>query len=173
MVNIDDFVAKVYALEKYISISVGVVGNPNDIEEIIELRKKIPKNVYMWINAMEGLGREYTIEEIGFFVKIDPMFTSEITRQADYNCNCCREHIFVNFNGNIQSCNRKKELIGNIYKSDFIKNSECNGNCYLSYSHTNNFRKNNLIGENNLFRIPKKIRPKAIFFDVDGTLTGR
>ncbi len=174
MVEVDDFVSRVFELAKHINISVGVVGNPEEIVLIRELRKKLPINVYMWINAMEGLDRTYTPEEIESFRELDPMFTFELGRVGDSECNCGESHIFVNSNGRVFGCNRNRNNLGNIYEDLELKKIKCSGrscDCYLAYSHTRAFRLSRFIGENNLFRVPYKIKPKAVFFDVDGTLT--
>lgn len=169
MTNINEFSRKVEELNKYHKISVGVVGNPEDIEVIKDLRKKLPIDVYMWINKMDGLNRKYTNEEFEFFLSIDPMFINEFNKKNE-DCNAFGSDIFIIENGEILNCNRSRKKLGNIYEDNFTKSNICNKkcDCYLAYSHKKNF--SDFFGENYLFRVPEKIKPKAIFFDIDGTL---
>ncbi len=174
MVGIEEFVSKVTKLHSKISISVGIVGNTDELHIFKVLRQKLPSNVYMWVNAMDGLGRKYTEFELEFFTEHDPVFTYEVGRLDSYKCSGGSSHIFVKGNGEIFSCNRNKKSLGNIYKSSNLEEAKCSGgccDCYLAYSHTHEFLENKFIRENNLFRVPNKVKPKAIFFDIDGTLT--
>lgn len=170
MTNIDDFVEKVSVLKEYHNISVGVVGNPKDVAVISSLRAKIPADVYLWINKMDGLGRKYTDEEFNIFSAIDPMFINEFKRKVN-KCNAYETDIFVLENGEILNCNRTRKKLGNIYDDDFVNSNICNNkcDCYLAYCHVKDF--SDFFGDNYLFRVQKKIKPKAIFFDIDGTLT--
>ncbi len=174
MADIDSFVLKVKKISKVHNICVGVVGNPKDIDTIKNLRSKLPINVYLWVNAMDGLGRKYTDEEIEFFTDIDYNFGLEVGSLKEYNCNCGSEHIFLDSSGKIFGCNRHKQVLGNIYNDDNFKSLKCSGrlcDCYLAYSHNNDFIKNGYLSFNNLFRVHKKLDVGAIFFDIDGTLT--
>lgn len=170
MTDIDEFVEKVKILNSYHNICVGVVGNPEDSTIINELRHKLPVQVYMWVNKMDGLGRKYTDEEFEFFCEIDPMFINEFNEKNE-ECNAHTTDIFVRENGEILNCNRTRKKLGNIYDDDFVNSSYCNNkcDCYLAYSHKKNFSK--FFDDNYLFRVPKKIKIDAIFFDIDGTLT--
>lgn len=170
MTDIDEFVEKVSILNNYHNISVGVVGNPDDAIVIKELRYKLPVEVYLWVNKMDGLGRKYTDEEYKFFSEIDPMFINEFSGKNE-ECNAHITDIFVRENGEILNCNITRKKLGNIYNDDFISSSVCNSkcDCYLAYSHRKNFSE--FFGENYLFRVPEKIKPSAVFFDIDGTLT--
>ena len=43
--------------------SVGIVGLPEHLDDARHLRKELPDNVYLWVNAAEG--REYADIEAG------------------------------------------------------------------------------------------------------------
>ena len=47
--------------------SVGVVGDPSRLHEIQQLRERLDSSIYLWINKMDGLGRNYTSNEIQQF----------------------------------------------------------------------------------------------------------
>ncbi len=181
MTSLEDFVAKVYELKNKINLCVGIVGDPNQIEIMKELRATLPSDIYLWINAMDGLGRVYTKLEVEQFSKIDPFFYLEKEhRKADIQkCDGGNESVFITANGDVFPCNRSKYKIGNFYKTTEIKQIDnCHGrcDCFLAYSNRRDItglKQFAYNGENSSpkqFRIIAPLRVKVVFFDVDGTL---
>lgn len=174
-----------FLTEQGISYCVGAVGVPEQLEQIRALRKMLPDSVYLWINKMDGLKRRYTDGEIAAFTKIDPYFRQELKHyRADPAA--CGDSRFVEADGTMGRCNISRQKIGNFYEesgrnrkeghldceqlesrhdSRYCSRKECS--CYLAYCNREDavipfFR------PYPAFRIP--VYPKAIFFDIDGTL---
>lgn len=162
-----------------VSYCVGAVGDPGQLEVIRRLRQALPDSVYLWINKMDGLERNYTSSEIEAFLEIDEYFEMElIHHRADVTL--CASNRFVEADGTMHRCNICRESLGNFYEDtersmvQFPQNTgdvvccnrkECS--CYLSYC---NRKEEQLLFFHPYpaFRIP--VYPKAAFFDVDGTL---
>lgn len=168
MTSLDDFIAQCNALTtQNVMYCVGAVGVPSQIPDIQKLRKKLSPSVYLWINKMDGLGRNYTPEEVQQFLEIDPYFDSEL-RHYKAGDTSCGNQIFVDGDGSLRKCNLCKPN-GNFYdeqmKEPICNVKECS--CYLAY---NNRREQEhlFFAPYPAFRIPSY--PKAVFLDVDGTL---
>jgi 3-deoxy-D-manno-octulosonate 8-phosphate phosphatase KdsC-like HAD superfamily phosphatase len=175
-VSIEDFLKQCEKLIEYrISFCVGSVGHPSDIPVLQRLKDNLPHDIYMWINAEDGLRREYTDEEIAAFSSIDPLFNLELKNTAADSALCIagRENIFVRGNGDYFSCNISKVKLGNIYSDEKNKTEKIcrakNCDCYLAYS--NRLEMKNIFLSSDIIPTRNPSLKKAIFFDVDGTLT--
>lgn len=159
-----------------ISFSVGTVGDFKQIGEIRKLRKGLPITIYMWVNALKGFSKKYSKSQVAELKKIDPFFELEINNlDCDTTkCDAGRKSIFVNYKGDIKYCNLCKNTYGNLYTEKFhymeAIASKCD--CYLSYSRRTDLKELAFFGQNKAPRILKK-EIKAIFFDIDGTLTNQ
>lgn len=171
MTTVEAFIEQCNVLSKWqVTFCIGVVGVPEQIPYIRKLREVLDSSVYLWVNKMDGLGRSYTESEIEDFTAIDEYFALELKHYiADIRL--CKDNIFVEADGTMRSCNLSRENIGSIYEeipeniNPVCSRKECS--CYLAYS---NRREEELLffQPYPAFRIP--VYPKAVFFDVDGTL---
>ena len=175
--TVSAFQSQCHRLQKAgIRFSVGVVGVPGQMETIQELRDAIPKESYMWINALEGAGRPYSQEEKEEFRKIDPFFEQEL-RRLPADVEDCGGTYFVRGDGRMYACPISQVVIGDFYQIQTMeelyemeKKRTCRSrfcHCHLAY---NNRKKesNQMFGSYPAFRIP--FLPKAIFLDIDGVL---
>lgn len=55
--------------EKGIHLCAGAVGVPQNVGLLRSLRAKLPEEIYLWINRMDGLKRPYTPEETEAFLE--------------------------------------------------------------------------------------------------------
>ena len=176
--------------DKGITLCAGAVGVPEHIGLIQKLREELPEDIYLWINKMDGLRRPYTEEEKKAFQKIDPYFSRELVPVlADESK--CTERLFVEGDGRLRICNISKvlgvesEMFCQTFFSSLKAASPTGGrgaisveskqvcgrrvcSCYLAYGGRGDFMNRILFGPYPLFRIPR--RPKAVFFDIEGTL---
>lgn len=175
MVGEETFVGQCEALIKHrISFCVGAVAVPQNILALQNLRQHLPKDIYMWLNKMDGIKRAYTTSEIADFTTIDPLFQMQLKGWLQNKDRCMggKESLFVEANGDYYPCNINKVAIGNLYtkeNSEWVcKNKRCS--CYLAYVHQMNQVESKIFGDEKYFRIPNKERVKTFFFDLDGTL---
>lgn len=172
MTSIDDFTEKCRRLaEAGISLCAGAVGVPEHLAKLRELRRKLPSQIYLWINQMDGLKRPYTRQEKEDFQEIDLYFLREQI-PAHSNPLLCYNRLFVEGNGGVRTCNISPLLKANWYELEHgLPEPECSRklcSCYLAYGGRQDFMNQILFGPYPLFRIPR--RPKAVFLDIDGTL---
>lgn len=184
MAEIEEFSQNVKSLSQAgIRICAGAVGDPAHLELLKKLKKTLPKEVYLWINAMDGLKRPYSPEEIREWEEIDPGFLRElITPPA--NKELCRDRLFVEGDGRLRTCNispvldkswrelcTEAEAFMSAGEEISLPEPVCarkRCSCYLAYGGRNDFMNQVLFGPYPVFRTPRKI--KAAFFDIDNTL---
>lgn len=148
-----------------ITLCAGAVGVPGQIACLQFLRKKLPEHIYLWVNKMDGLKRPYTKEEQDAFLQIDPYFLRELA-PIPADDSKCEGRLFVEGNGKLRACN-----ISPAFWPTQSQKPRCNRkicSCYLAYGGRDDFMNQILFGPYPLFRIPR--RPKAVFFDIEGTL---
>lgn len=170
------FAEKVQYLSRHIDMCVGVVGTPQMVSALSEFKSLLPAPVYLWVNAMEGLNRKYTAEELDIIESVDPQFPLELANpKADINkCNAGEESLFVTAEGEVYACNRSKVKLGNIYVPEGLNEPSCKTracDCFLAYAHRTDMESLNLFGGGKYIRIPKNTSINTLFFDIDGTLT--
>ncbi len=181
MTTAEEFAEKCTKLwEAGVHISVGTVGAAENRQAIKELRERLPEQIYLWINKMDGMGRQYTKEEIEEFERVDPYFRRELGR-VPASCGACRDRLFVEGDGTLRRCNISRPLPGNwygpwehVFGRDHREDAAKDGcgrkvcTCYLAYGGREDVMNRILFGNYPLFRIPR--RPKAAFLDIDGLL---
>lgn len=184
MTTVEQFVRQCRLLStQKVTYCVGVVGVPEHLETIKRLRRELPISVYLWINKMDGLGRNYTASERQAFLEIDEYFEMELAHHRAEPTKCAHNR-FVEADGTMRRCNLCRQSTGNLYGAAGQKTSSNEGkhslgkdvgalcsrkecSCYLAYC--NSLQEQLLFFQPYpAFRIPRY--PKAVFFDVDGTL---
>jgi MoaA/NifB/PqqE/SkfB family radical SAM enzyme len=138
------FLEKCSALDKMnVAYSVGVVGFKDTITEIESLRAVLPKDKYLWVNALKKQADYYTAEETATLLGIDPHVAYNMVHHESYGKACKTGHtvISVDGDGNMYRCHFIKERIGNIYEADFMTNlypRSCSNQtcgCHIGYVH--------------------------------------
>lgn len=155
------------------SLCAGAVGVPENISLLQALRKTLPRDTYLWINRMDGLKRPYTPEEQAAFLEIDPYFLRELTPIPAVPSKCTGR-LFLEGNKSLRACNIGGALpfgwegldAGMDFPEPRCRRKLCS--CYLAYGGREDPMNQVLFGPYPSFRIPR--RPKAAFFDIEGTL---
>lgn len=150
------------AHERGAHISVGVVGYPRFREEIASLRRELPEDVYLWINAVKRPEVRYTEEDLAFFTSVDPLFPINNRRHPSLGraCRAGESVIAVDGEGMARRCHFIPEPIGHIYSPDFedaLKPRPC-GNatcgCHIGYVHLEYLGLDQVFGSGILERVP-------------------
>lgn len=155
-----------------VCLCAGAVGAPEHMALLQQLRQELPQEVYLWINRMDGLGRDYTEGEKQMFSDIDPYFYRELLpHPAD--ASQCRQRLFAEGDGRLRLCNlspawKAQTLSGLGQDNDQKRCGRRRCSCYLAYGGRSSLVNQMLFGPWPLFRIPR--RPKAVFLDIEGTL---
>jgi len=146
-----------------VRFSAGVVGLRERFEEIVALRRELPREVYVWVNAYRREGSSYTEEEVRLLESVDPLFRLN-TRSYPSLGEACRagsEVISVAGDGTARRCHFIEEPIGNIYDEGFesrlidrpCSNTACR--CHIGYVHLDYLELDKVFGAGILERIPE------------------
>lgn len=177
MVSIDEFVNKVNQLKASIDLCAGIVAIPEDLQNVLELRKRLPKDIYMWVNAKEKEKTRYTDSQVKSLIQTDPLFSRELQkyRFQDGCCHAGTDSVFIRANGDVFPCHINKNRLFNIYtNSGPVLPFQCDKrfcDCYLAYSHRFDSGLDRYFGDDTPVRVPNKKQIEALFLDVDGTIT--
>ncbi|MBJ6362709.1 STM4011 family radical SAM protein [Paenibacillus sp. GCM10012307] len=158
------FVAQCMELyNRGLRFSVGSVGVRSAFEPIDSLRRALPEDVYLWINAFKDNGNRYTVEEIDLLASIDPYFRWNI---PDYeslgkSCQTGSQVFYVQGSGQVKRCYQDRKVIGNLYRDGLegLSQERACGmgkcGCYIGYIHMPELQLDNLYGEGLLERNPQ------------------
>jgi MoaA/NifB/PqqE/SkfB family radical SAM enzyme len=102
-----------------IRFSVGIVGLPGHLEHARRLRRELPEQVYLWVNAAEG--HTYTDEEAALWTELDPLFpfSRHPHRSAGRACRTGSTVVSVDGEGTVRRCHFVKTELGNLYDGSF------------------------------------------------------
>jgi MoaA/NifB/PqqE/SkfB family radical SAM enzyme len=149
-------------LDRGVRFSVGVVGLKEHLTEIEELRKSLPSDVYLWVNAYKREPDYYAPETLDQLARIDPLFpvNNQYHPSRGESCRTGRGVIAVDGDGTIRRCHFVREPIGNIYEPGFERclveracpNDSCG--CHIGYVHLDRLRLSETFGDGVLERVP-------------------
>lgn len=123
--------------------SVGIVGFKETIEEIEVMRGLLPKERYLWVNALKKQANYYNEAERERLITIDPLITYNMINHDSAGKACRTGHtvISVDGDGNIYRCHFIKEQLGNLYEhnlQELLKPRACTNatcGCHIGYVH--------------------------------------
>lgn len=142
--SLDAFVSKANTLVSMgVRFSVGAVGLREDLEVIESLRRSLPEEVYLWINAYKRTEHYYSEEDIQHISSIDPLFryNTRYHHSLNESCQAGFRTFSVNGQGDVSRCHFIKDKIGNIYDDmidDVLNPTPCTNTqcgCYIGYAH--------------------------------------
>jgi MoaA/NifB/PqqE/SkfB family radical SAM enzyme len=159
----DRFLAKCRELrDRGVRFSVGVVGLKEHLAEIDALRRDLPPDVYLWVNAFKREAEYYTPEMVADLTRIDPLFplNNQYHASRGERCRAGSSVISVDGDGVLRRCHFVKTPIGNIYDPDFesclterpCTNSTCG--CHIGYVHLDRLKLHDTFAGGVLERIP-------------------
>ncbi len=157
------FVAKCQEmLQREVRFSVGVVGLKEHFDEIEALRRELPPQVYLWVNAFKRIEDYYSNAESQFLAAIDPLFPYNAVRHASAGrpCRAGQSVFSVDGEGTMRRCHFIKTPIGNIYNTNWMEalqerpcvNESCG--CHIGYVHRGDLPLYETFGDGVLERIP-------------------
>ncbi|MFF9482131.1 STM4011 family radical SAM protein [Streptomyces sp. NPDC014733] len=124
-----------------IRFSVGVVGLPDHHDLAARLRRELPAEVYLWINAAEG--HTYTDAEAAAWTALDPLFpySRHPHRSAGLPCRTGESVLSVDGDGTVRRCHFVPTELGNLYDDTFrpaLRPRPCpltSCDCHIGYVH--------------------------------------
>ena len=178
MTSVESFVRRLHTLYNAgIQVCAGAVGNPMAKSVLSDLRNALLPDIYLFINAMQGLKSPLSVEDIRFFTQLDNLFEYDLKNaSAQWDiCSGGRSSCFIDWKGDIFGCPRSQVKIGNLYQNQILdpllpcRRKVCD--CYIAFSNLTNHPLHRIMGKGAFWRIPDKPFITSVFFDVDGTLT--
>ncbi len=162
------FLAKCQHLHRSgVRFSVGVVGLREHFDEIEALRRELPEDVYLWVNAYKDRTNYYQEEEANWLSTIDPLFAFNNQRHPSAGRECRAGHtvISVDGDGTVRRCHFIREPLGNLYDAGFERclrprtctNATCG--CHIGYVHLLHLKLYEVFGDGVLERIPAQVPP--------------
>lgn len=144
--------------------SVGCVGLREHLAEIAVLRRELPAETYLWINAYKSAPAYYDEALLEALEQIDPLFPINNTRHPSQGRACRTGHqvITVDGRGDIRRCHFVEQVIGNLYEPHFenalipraCPNASCG--CHIGYVHLEHLKLDTVFGDGVFERVPIK-----------------
>jgi MoaA/NifB/PqqE/SkfB family radical SAM enzyme len=142
--------------------SVGIVGLKEHFDEIEAVRAALAPSTYLWVNAYKRVENYYAAAEIDRMAGIDPLFelNLQLYQSRGRACRAGEEAITVDGDGSIRRCHFIRDVIGNIYDSNFeqaLQPRPCTGDicrCHIGYVHMRDLNLYSIFGDAVLERIP-------------------
>ncbi len=160
--TLDAFLSRLDVLNvRSIRYSVGIVGRDDFYDVGLQLRKKLPPHVALWVNPLDDDIDAYTPDRIKQWSQIDPVFSHTAKKRLtkDTKCRCGTSVFTVSGNGDMRRCPFVNEIIGNLYENEIptitehCPNEQCN--CYIGYAHWESDSFRDMYGDNILVRSAK------------------
>ena len=157
------FLSKCSALHVMgLRFSVGIVGLKEHLDHMEQLRRELPAQVYLWVNAYKREPHYYQPADLDRIRRVDPHFDHNNTRYPSLARPCAagQTHFTVDGLGEVRSCHFVSQIMGNIYRDDMAQilsprlcPVETCG-CYIGYIHRPELEQEKLYGHDLLARIP-------------------
>ncbi|MFD0850998.1 STM4011 family radical SAM protein [Actinomadura adrarensis] len=140
--------------------SVGIVGLDEHLESAHRLRKDLPPDVYLWVNAAEG--HTYTDAEAARWTEIDPHFSYSRTPHPSQGlpCRTGETVISVDGEGTVRRCHFVPTVLGNLYDGSYresLRPRPCplgTCDCHIGYVHLESLPLYDVFAGGLLERIP-------------------
>lgn len=162
----DRFVSRCHRLvELGVEFSVGLVGLAENLIAAQALRRDLPEQVYVWVNAYKDEGPDYYSPELlAQFTQLDPLFP---LNTVDYDslgkpCHAGERAFSINGSGDVRRCHFVKANVGNIYRDPIDKwvvRSPCpeaTCSCHIGYVHLASLGQYDAYGDGLVARIPTR-----------------
>ena len=160
-VALDAFLVQCRRLDaRGVAYSVGVVGLAEHLPAALALRRALPAEIYVWINAVKA--RRYDPDELATWEAIDPLFRLNLPRwpSRGARCGAGERAITVDGDGTMRRCHFIPEPIGNLYDARWREalapractNSDCH--CHIGYVHLDYLELDKVYAGGLLERVP-------------------
>ncbi|MFE1170070.1 STM4011 family radical SAM protein [Nocardiopsis sp. NPDC058789] len=164
----DRFLGKARALTALgVRFSVGVVGQPEHLAAARRMRADLPEDVYLWVNAAEGL--TYTDAEAEAWQAIDPHFHYSRDPHPSLGAACRTGDgvLSVDGDGEVRRCHFVDTPLGNLYDGSFaaaLGPSPCpltTCDCHIGYVHLETLDLYDVFRGGVIERVPAVMPPRA------------
>lgn len=143
---------------------VGAVGVKPAYAAIASMRRALPADVYMWVNAFKDKPDYYGEDDLVFLRGIDPHFERNRPdyESAGKRCAAGESVFYAQGSGLVKRCYQDRQVIGHLYRDGLERLSRLRTcrmptcGCYIGYIHLPELRLADVYGERLLERIAKE-----------------
>lgn len=147
-----------------VQLSAGMVGLDAQREEIAALRRELPPEIYLWINAHDDEPGRYDEASVRWYAQVDPLFPVTCRDHESLGRACHAGHTVLSVagDGTLRRCHFIGAPIGNLYQPGFERNlapAPCTNarcNCYIGYVHLPHLGLEEIYGAGLLERNPER-----------------
>lgn len=161
------FVARCLGIHgRGVPLSVGSVGVKSAFAALSSLRRALPEDVYMWVNAFKDKADYYSAEDLSFLRGIDPQFDRNLNDYESFGraCGAGETVFYVQGSGLVKRCYKDRRIIGHLYRDGLTGLTRARAcampscGCYIGYIHMPELELEGVYGDGLLERI---VRPEA------------
>lgn len=123
--------------------SVGMVALREDLGEIRAMRRALPADTYLWLNALDPRGPDYyEAAQVASLLAIDPHFAYQLAPAPSLGARCRAGSgaLSVDGHGDVRPCHFLPTHLGNLYDGSFerqLQRRPCpraSCECYIGYA---------------------------------------
>lgn len=147
-----------------VRFSVGIVGTRDNLDAMDALRRRLPPDVYLWVNAYKREGAYYTSHERQRIRTIDPYFdlNDQIFPSLGQPCTAGSHAVYLDDEGDLRRCFFVGKVIGNLFRDGWqtlpaptsCPIATCH--CYVGHMHVVELDFRAVYGDNLAVRIPRR-----------------
>jgi MoaA/NifB/PqqE/SkfB family radical SAM enzyme len=146
-----------------VPFSVGIVGTRANLPHMRRLRARLPRDVYLWVNAYQREPNYYSAAELAEVRAVDPYFdlNNQYFPSLGRPCDAGHRAVYLDDEGNLRRCFFVGDVIGNIFAEGWgaldgprpCPRATCH--CYVGHMHIVELGFRALYGDNLAARIPR------------------
>ncbi len=143
-------------------VSAGIVGLREHLAEAEALRRELPPEVYVWVNAYKRVRGYYAADEVARLEAVDPLFRLNTVKHPSRGraCRAGETVISVDGDGLVRRCHFVPAALGSIYDPGFedaLAPRPCPAptcGCHIGYVHLEHLGLDRVFEDGLLERIP-------------------
>jgi MoaA/NifB/PqqE/SkfB family radical SAM enzyme len=148
--------------QRGVPFSVGIVGTRENVPHAEGLRRLLPRDVYLWVNAYKREPDYYGEDELARIIAVDPLFALNNQHYPSLGqpCTAGQRAVYLDDEGDIRRCFFVGGVLGNLYRDGWVTHAAplacpvktCH--CYVGHMHVVELDFRDVYGENLAARIP-------------------
>jgi MoaA/NifB/PqqE/SkfB family radical SAM enzyme len=149
--------------QRGIPFSVGLVGTHENLAYLETLRRRLPPDVYVWVNAYKREADYYTASDLDRIRAVDPLFDLNNQHYPSLGkpCTAGQLAVYLDDEGDLRRCFFVGRVIGNLYRDgwttlpepEVCPNATCH--CYVGHLHIPELDFRSVYGRDLAVRIPQ------------------
>lgn len=150
--------------QRGVPFSVGIVGTHANLPLLPELRRRLDRDVYLWVNAYQREPNYYTPEQLDAVRAIDPYFdlNNQYFPSRGKPCTAGQRAVYLDDEGDLRRCFFVGDVLGNLFCDGWRRldaprvcpRDKCH--CYVGHMHIVDLDFRSIYGKNLAVRIPRQ-----------------